>query len=393
MKRLSLSLILILCPVVLFCQTSAAELMKISSEKILDLESVEYDFRAERYFQSGHFMRNESHVVYKNVKDAERPWYTVKGTKYLSVADKTTSFHFSQAEKDSYLIEYDKRSFEFFSNDMAEVAKLQITAVKVIGSSFNHFHRKEPMNVKSGRVFTLEGEKVYGGEMCFEITTTYENSDWGEFKWYIAKSDTLPRGYVFAEGSNELFYKKVNFNPSQESFILEEPEGYDSKRLTEKNLGDAVVNIREASKSGITYLEGSFLPDWQAKDLDGNIWSSGKLKGKVAVLDFWGMWCAPCVRAMPKVQKLYEAFKEAGVEVIGFDVKDKPEKIGSFLERNGYDYTIIPQAEEIAAQFKVRSYPTIFIIDQQGKVIHAEKGFRSNAYEEWASIITEALKR
>lgn len=392
MKRFILTITLFISPVMLICQISAAELMKISSQKVLDLESVEYDFRAERYFPSGHFSRHKSHVVLKNIDTVAHPVYSVKGTRYLSVKDETYSVDFSRGVTDSYLIDYDKKSFEEFSNNMAGMAQLQIMGVRLLGSSFNHFERKNPMNVEEGKVFELEGEKEYGGEVCYEISTAYKTDSWGKFYWYIAKRDSLPRGYVFEDGTNEVFMKRKNFNPGPESFVLEEPEGFDSKHITERNLDESFVHIREADKSGIDFPEGSFTPEWQATDMQGNSWSSGKLKGKVAVLDFWGIWCAPCLRAMPKVQKLYDEFREAGVEVIGFDIKDKKENITPFLQRNNYSYIIIPQAEEIAARFKVRSYPTIFIIDQQGKVIHAEKGFRSNAYEEWADVIKEALR-
>lgn len=392
MKHLLL-LLCLLSPNVLTSQVSATRLMEASAQKILELESVEYDFKAEQYFKSGHFSRNESRVVFKNMKGGEHRAYSVKGTRYLSVQDKTDSFHFSRAVKDSYLINFDKKSFEVFSNDLAGITQIRVMGTLVMGSSFNHFHRKNPMNVKDDVVFSLEGEKEYGGELCYEIGSVSESYDSGKFLWYIAKSDSLPRGYAFRDGTNELFIKKVNFNPAPEFFVLDEPEGFDSQRITERNLNKAKAYVREADKDGINYPEGSVLPAWRAEDMEGNTWSAGKLKGRVAVLDFWGIWCSPCLRSMPEIQKLYDEFKAAGVEVIGFDVKDKPEKIATYLKRNNYSYTIIPQAEEIAASFKVMYYPSIFIIDQQGKVIHAEKGFRSNAYEEWAEVIRTALEK
>ena len=94
MKRFIISVALIASPATLFCQMSAAELMKISSRKVLDLESVEYDFRAERYFPSGHFSRYESHVVLKNMDSTVHHVYSVEGTRYLSAKEETYSFHF-----------------------------------------------------------------------------------------------------------------------------------------------------------------------------------------------------------------------------------------------------------------------------------------------------------
>src|SRR5688572_7710026 len=40
------------------------------------------------------------------------------------------------------------------------------------------------------------------------------------------------------------------------------------------------------------------------------------LKGRVVLLEFWGTWCGPCVRAMPGIQKLHDRYTDRGLTVL-----------------------------------------------------------------------------
>ena len=43
---------------------------------------------------------------------------------------------------------------------------------------------------------------------------------------------------------------------------------------------------------------------------DNEIPTLKSLKGKIVVLDFWAIWCAPCVAAFPKNNDLYNKYNE-----------------------------------------------------------------------------------
>jgi thiol-disulfide isomerase/thioredoxin len=54
------------------------------------------------------------------------------------------------------------------------------------------------------------------------------------------------------------------------------------------------------------------------------------LKGKVVVLEFWGVWCGHCVENIPHLNKLAEDFGPRGVEFVSIS-DERPEGLRADL--------------------------------------------------------------
>lgn len=60
---------------------------------------------------------------------------------------------------------------------------------------------------------------------------------------------------------------------------------------------------------------GSVAPDIKLPDTSGKWKPLSEVKGKLILVDFWAVWCYPCVKSMPDVVKLYEKYHALGLEV------------------------------------------------------------------------------
>jgi thiol-disulfide isomerase/thioredoxin len=82
--------------------------------------------------------------------------------------------------------------------------------------------------------------------------------------------------------------------------------------------------------------------------------------GKVVLINIWGAWCGPCRSEASELQKLSDDNKEAGLQVLGIDVRDD----------------IRSQPEDFIRDRKL-TYPSIY--DKSGRTLLALKGYPRNA--------------
>jgi len=99
-------------------------------------------------------------------------------------------------------------------------------------------------------------------------------------------------------------------------------------------------------------------------------------RGKVVLVDFWGTWCVACVQELPRVKALYDYYHDKGLEIVGVNVDDERGPATKFTIDMGMDWVNLyedPSASEglntIASKFGVSAFPTMFLVDREGKVV------------------------
>ena len=115
-------------------------------------------------------------------------------------------------------------------------------------------------------------------------------------------------------------------------------------------------------------------PEIVVETLGGQDARLSDFAGKTVLLDFWATWCKPCVKMMPQLQKLQDAYADKGLVVAGVSIdegKDRVKKIERFLKKVKVSYPIFTDAKENPAwnQFKVKAIPAVFLIDADGQIV------------------------
>jgi thiol-disulfide isomerase/thioredoxin len=137
---------------------------------------------------------------------------------------------------------------------------------------------------------------------------------------------------------------------------------------------------------------GDAAPDFKLTDFAGKEWTLGSLKGQVVLLDFWALWCGPCKRAMPAIQKIHEDYKSKGVTVLGVNTWERDaDGAKKFLETKGFTYPSLTKGDDLAGSYGMSGIPTLVVIGKDGKIAMIEVGLGPDGDTKLRSAIDAAL--
>lgn len=107
-----------------------------------------------------------------------------------------------------------------------------------------------------------------------------------------------------------------------------------------------------------------------AVDLTGTMRESSEWIGqRPVVLNFWGTWCPPCRREIPELVKLYDEYKDKGLEIVSLAINDTPAKVDNYSRQNGMNWTMLIADRQLSKDFKVTGVPTTIFFDRNGKIV------------------------
>jgi cytochrome c biogenesis protein CcmG/thiol:disulfide interchange protein DsbE len=131
-------------------------------------------------------------------------------------------------------------------------------------------------------------------------------------------------------------------------------------------------------------------PDFTLRDVQGKEYSLSQFKNKVVVLNFFTIWCMPCREEMPELNKIYQEYKDKGVQLLGVCLKPDPNQFRALVKMLNLDYPMLAGTDQMPKLYAdLAVVPTTFIIDRKGNIIQRVIGAKKK--EEFLRMIKPLL--
>lgn len=108
-------------------------------------------------------------------------------------------------------------------------------------------------------------------------------------------------------------------------------------------------------------------------DTSETIINTKRFKGKYLLVDFWASWCGPCRAENPNIKKAYDKYKNNGFEIISVSLDNNKQSWKNAIKKDSLTWTHVSDLKgwqnEIALKYCIRSVPSNFLLDKDGKII------------------------
>ncbi|MFO0907496.1 MAG: TlpA disulfide reductase family protein [Isosphaeraceae bacterium] len=136
-------------------------------------------------------------------------------------------------------------------------------------------------------------------------------------------------------------------------------------------------NLRQKVKDELSRLDriGTPAPTIEARDINGQTVRLDALRGRWVLLDFWATWCAPCVAELPRLQSVYSAYRDRGLEIVGVSLDETKTAVTDFVKARNVPWRQIHNAtadSDLVEAFGVTTIPATFLIDPKGTIVRLE---------------------
>lgn len=280
-----------------------------------------------------------------------------------------------------------------------------------------------PLPTPAGSTVTFDGTALVGVTTCDVLTvqSPAEGPLTASTRYFLAPTDHLPRkidrirritlatakpgaGANDKGGDAATTVQSLTLTDLKRDeplpgsmFVVSVPDGFMVKAAGQKKVVKKPERERDNAgepprENGLLAL-GSEAPAWTLKNSASKERTLAGYRGKVVVMDFWGTWCPWCVKAMPAIQKVHEKFKGKPVAILGMNYEGDPKADPmAFMKKHGFTYEVIFKADTIAEKYKVRGWPTLYVIGADGKVLFSESGFSPDLEAKLTEVIEKGLK-
>ncbi len=132
---------------------------------------------------------------------------------------------------------------------------------------------------------------------------------------------------------------------------------------------------------------GKPVPDFEVTLMDSEEKvSKSSMMGKTYLMDFWAVWCGPCIAEMPALHAAYEKFHDKGLEILSLSFDIKEDDVREFRAEKWkmpWLHTFVEKgfANELARRFEVYGIPKPILVGPDGTILAVEEELRGEELE------------
>ncbi len=152
------------------------------------------------------------------------------------------------------------------------------------------------------------------------------------------------------------------------------------------NAEDVLISARKAAVAP-AFAEGKWI--------NSEPLSIKKLRGQVVLVDFWTFGCYNCVNTLPALKSYNSKYGGKGFTIVGVETPETSservyDNLVKAVEKRGITYPVVTDYESKTWQaYNVNAWPTIIILDKQGRVRYTHVG--EGAYDVQEKVIKTLL--
>ena len=116
-------------------------------------------------------------------------------------------------------------------------------------------------------------------------------------------------------------------------------------------------------------------PSYTFTTLDQAPVTLSSLAGKPTLLAVWAPWCGVCKAESGNVSRAHAWLGDrANVVSVATAFNDVTE-VRQYMSAQGVDYPVLLAAEDFQRVMHVEAFPTVFILDRQGRIVSSMQGY------------------
>jgi peroxiredoxin len=118
------------------------------------------------------------------------------------------------------------------------------------------------------------------------------------------------------------------------------------------------------------------------------------LKGDIVVLNFFAIWCGPCLSELPRLEKeVWQAHRGDGFKLFAIGREHTAAELNAFRKEHGFTFSLAEDPErDTYSRFAEKTIPRTYVIDRDGTILYQSKGYDPAEFTRMVAVINDALK-